>query len=85
MQCPICEKTGKISNVMSVGSTSTIASTQEFFDEFKRYHFHNPKVVTHNFQCSNGHSFVSRNTTGCIACNKPSTIDIYYEIDESSS
>ncbi len=57
MKCPTCERDGIRSIVHVGGTTSTLMTIQEFYDEEGRHHRHDYNNRTTSYRCSNGHEW----------------------------
>lgn len=63
--CPICEKQGTKSKVYSKGAMTTLMGYPSYYDEDGNYHHHNRNLITEQFNCEFGHTFVRKSHNGC--------------------
>lgn len=61
-KCPECNKAGQKSKVNVDGATSTLLTTQQYYDKEGNYHFEDPNTTTINYTCSRGHKFSNSST-----------------------
>jgi len=60
MICHQCKQLDLKSRVYRGSSSVTLRVAHQFYDEDGKEHYHNPNVRTTAFHCSNGHSWIEK-------------------------
>ena len=65
MRCPECIKEDKRSRVYIGGSTTTLMSTNSFYDENGDGHLHDPNTTLTEYRCNRGHHWTENEKYIC--------------------
>lgn len=69
MTCEKCQDEQQLSQVLVLGSVTTLLGYAPYYDEVGIYHDHDPNLVRSNYLCSKGHSFDTTKLKPCPNCD----------------
>ena len=65
MLCPECRQEGEKSRIEILGSSQTLLTTHNYYDEEGRLHHHDPNGVQTEYKCSRGHRWAITDYPTC--------------------